>query len=272
MANKQQNGWKRSVIARYPFLAGVLLLFGVIGMEAVIASAQTPSLPTNNTMQQSATTSGSGTSLYGTSSSTNDTTGDATNNSMATSTVNSTTNSTTGTNSTTTSPTSTGTGTSSTTGTSGTTSGTGGNAILGAYLLGTTPAPVTLSVDGKGNTLIRGVVQAAGTDSLTITSWGGTWTIRSGGVGATTIAGGATNFLGVSVGDFVGATGVMSPDQAMTVNASFVRDWTTNPYQSTSAQSSGTGSSTGSTGGSTGGTGTGGSTTPNASSGTSTGL
>lgn len=92
------------------------------------------------------------------------------------------------------------------------------------------PAPLVVEIDATGNTLIRGVVQTVTTNSLTVQSWGGTWTIRTGSNTSITPANSiAGDLSAIQIGDFVGATGVMALDQSMTVDASFVRDWTLSP-------------------------------------------
>ncbi len=102
-------------------------------------------------------------------------------------------------------------------------------------LLGATPAPMVVSIENSGNTLIRGVVQSVTANEVTIATWGGVWTIRSAGEGATTVLptgpSGSSDMSSIMVGHFVGAEGIIDLNEPMTVNAAFVRDWTTNPYR-----------------------------------------
>lgn len=94
------------------------------------------------------------------------------------------------------------------------------------------PAPMVVDIDNAGNALVRGVVQSAGADSITLTSWGGTWTVQMAEGGSVVPAGtgGTGDLSSIPVGDFVGVDGTVTADQTMTVNATFVRDWTTDPY------------------------------------------
>ncbi len=93
------------------------------------------------------------------------------------------------------------------------------------------PAPQVVQIDGLGNALIRGTVRSVATSSIQIDTWGGTWTFRS--TPNTVVFArstlGQNDLTGISVGDFVGAQGRMALDQALTVDVSVVRDWTTAP-------------------------------------------
>lgn len=110
-----------------------------------------------------------------------------------------------------------------------------------SLLSDTLPAPSVVEIDATGNVLIRGVVESVDTHTLTITSWGGTWTILTGGntsIIPQPTSGTAGDISQVSVGDFVGIEGVMATDQSVTAYAALIRNWTTNPYGgSTSEQS-----------------------------------
>ncbi len=98
---------------------------------------------------------------------------------------------------------------------------------------GTTPAPEAVSIGADGTALVRGTVTAVAPNDLTVASWGGLWDIRSGGPGATTAvpAGPSSDsdFSNIRVGDFVGVDGIAMNSAPSSVNATFVRDWTTNP-------------------------------------------
>lgn len=99
---------------------------------------------------------------------------------------------------------------------------------------GETPAPMVIESDDAGNVVIRGEVTSVDSDSMTIDSWGGSWTIRTTGnsVVAASVDGtesSTDNFDQISVGNFVGVEGIFSTDEEMTIDASFVRDWTTDP-------------------------------------------
>ena len=96
-----------------------------------------------------------------------------------------------------------------------------------------TPAPVVLEIASDGTALLRGTVTEVGTDTLTVESWGGLWTIRVNDDGTVIPTQNGTttpnDLGGFAVGDFVGAEGLIDGDAAMTINTSFVRNWTTNP-------------------------------------------
>ncbi len=154
-------------------------------------------------------------------------------------------------------------------------------------LLGATPAPMVVSIENSGNALIRGVVQSVTATEVTIATWGGVWTIRSAGEGATTVLptgpSGSSDMSSIMVGHFVGAEGIITLNEPMTINAAFVRDWTTNPYRgvllngfgattspsgSTADGTNGTGTTTNGTNGSTSATN---GTSPSLNSGTTSG-
>lgn len=82
----------------------------------------------------------------------------------------------------------------------------------------------TVQIGPKGNALIRGTVNAVGTNSITVNSWGGLWTVV---IDSSTeiIPKSTTTPLGaIKQGDFVGVNGKIDTAQAWTVNARVVRD------------------------------------------------
>lgn len=105
-----------------------------------------------------------------------------------------------------------------------------------------TPAPEVVQVNADGSALIRGTVASTGAGSITINSWGGAWTIRTSNGNANVVpagSGGASDMSALSVGDFVGAEGTVATDQPWTMDATVVRDWTTNPIVSVNTAPSG---------------------------------
>ena len=84
------------------------------------------------------------------------------------------------------------------------------------------PKPMVLTVSTSGHGLLRGVVESVGTSSLTVAAWGGTWTVT---VPVGTIVSPSSDLSKVAVGDFVGATGMVSENAPILV-ADYVRDWT----------------------------------------------
>lgn len=90
----------------------------------------------------------------------------------------------------------------------------------------TYPMPMVARIDGAGNALIRGVVQSATSNTLTIASWGGTWTVMTNGATQVAPAGGLSGDVSaIPAGDFVGVAGTMDTTQNFLVNAVVVRDW-----------------------------------------------
>jgi len=81
-----------------------------------------------------------------------------------------------------------------------------------------------VQIGPEGNATLRGTVSAIGTNSITVSSWGGVWTIV---IGADTeiMPKGTTTSLGmIKQGDFVGVNGKVDTTQAWTINAKTVRD------------------------------------------------
>lgn len=120
------------------------------------------------------------------------------------------------------------------------------------------PAPMVVDVRSDGSALVRGMVTGVDTNAITLTSWGGTWTIRTDA--SQIISGppdGSSVISAISPGDFVGAAGTMATDQTLALNATLVRNWTTSPFTGDTgdtATSSPSGTPGGATEGGTGGT------------------
>jgi hypothetical protein len=84
--------------------------------------------------------------------------------------------------------------------------------------------PMVVQIGPAGNALIRGTVTNVGTDSLTVQSWGGNWTVRIDS---------NTKFLPqgltlsqIQTNDFIGLNGKVSSEENLTVSATLIRDWT----------------------------------------------
>jgi|GEM_PF-2067516 len=132
------------------------------------------------------------------------------------------------------------------------------------------PAPMVLDISSDGTALVRGVVTAVDQNSITISTWGGPWVIRT--ETSQVVAGapdGTAGISAISPGDFVGAEGQIATDAPLTVDAAFVRNWTTNPYTGDTAADGVGGSAEGTDG--TGGDSTGGTGTPDTAPGSGTG-
>jgi hypothetical protein len=95
----------------------------------------------------------------------------------------------------------------------------------GAVLAVKAERPI-LEVGPEGKVLIRGTIASVGSKSLTVNSWGGTWTVN---VSPTTkvlpeaTGNDLTNF---KQGDFVGIQGTVSQSSQLTIDAVLIRDWT----------------------------------------------
>ena len=88
------------------------------------------------------------------------------------------------------------------------------------------PAMV-LEVNSKGKILLRGTVESVASSTLTLKSWGGTWTIKtSSDTKIQPKANGTSTLSAFENGDFVGVSGQVSETENFTVNAKVVRDWT----------------------------------------------
>ena len=89
----------------------------------------------------------------------------------------------------------------------------------------TTPhLPTILQVNGRGKVLIRGTVESVSNNSLSISSWGGTWTINVGS--STDVVPSGVTLANINQGDFVGVEGSVDSSADLTITATLVRDWT----------------------------------------------
>jgi hypothetical protein len=81
-----------------------------------------------------------------------------------------------------------------------------------------------VQIGPAGNALIRGTVTSVGSDSFTVKSWGGEWTVKIEK---------DTKFLPqgltldqIKTGDLVGLNGKVNSEETLTVHATLIRDWT----------------------------------------------
>lgn len=81
-----------------------------------------------------------------------------------------------------------------------------------------------VQIGPEGNALIRGIVSAVGTNSITLSSWGGSWTVNVAADTQMMPKSTSTQLAWIKVGDFVGVNGRINTTQAWTVNARLVRD------------------------------------------------
>lgn len=81
-----------------------------------------------------------------------------------------------------------------------------------------------VQIGPEGNALIRGTVNAVGTNSITVSSWGGLWTINVSADTQMLPKSTSTQLAGIMTGDFVGVNGKIDTTQLWTVNAQAVRD------------------------------------------------
>jgi hypothetical protein len=83
-----------------------------------------------------------------------------------------------------------------------------------------------LEVGAAGKVLMRGTIASISSTTLTVTSWGGTWTVDLASGASILPATANGNLSQFSVGDFVGVQGTVASSPSWTINATLVRDWT----------------------------------------------
>ena len=81
-----------------------------------------------------------------------------------------------------------------------------------------------LSVNASGKTLLRGTIESVSATSITVQSWGGTWTVNVPASAQVLPQGVALSSF--QQGDFVGVQGTIDSSGNWTVDATLVRDWT----------------------------------------------
>jgi len=86
------------------------------------------------------------------------------------------------------------------------------------------PMPLIVEIGPAGNALIRGTVTNVSTDSLTLKTWGGTWTIKIDS--NTKFAPQGLTLSQIQTNDFIGLNGKVNSEETLTVNATLIRDWT----------------------------------------------
>ncbi|MBU6490849.1 hypothetical protein KGQ25_01660 [Patescibacteria group bacterium] len=84
--------------------------------------------------------------------------------------------------------------------------------------------PMVLEVNSGGRVLLRGTVDTASANSLTIKGWGGNWTVNVSANTEVMPKGAAVSSL--QQGDFVGILGTVDQSSSWTIDATLVRDWT----------------------------------------------
>lgn len=88
----------------------------------------------------------------------------------------------------------------------------------------TVPIPNMVEISGKGEAMIIGTVASTGSGTLTVTSWGGNWTINI--VTATKFAPAGNAIANIATGDTVEIQGTANKTANWTVDANVVRDST----------------------------------------------
>lgn len=104
----------------------------------------------------------------------------------------------------------------------------------------TTAAPVNsqahkwvVQVGPEGRALLRGTLKTVGTNSLTVTSWGGDWMIN---IMSDTKLMPNQDMSQFKVGDFIGVQGKVSTTGVWMIDATLVRDWTAKKVEQTARQ------------------------------------
>jgi hypothetical protein len=96
----------------------------------------------------------------------------------------------------------------------------------------TVSAPSTISkkmflqVGAEGKVLMRGTIASVESGSLTVTSWGGAWTVNVGSSAKVLPVAAGNDLTQFKVGDFVDVQGTISQSSSWTIDATLVRDWT----------------------------------------------
>ena len=85
------------------------------------------------------------------------------------------------------------------------------------------PAAMIVTINNDGTGRLRGVVASVSTNSITVATWGGVWTIHADT--NATILRANSSLSDIKVGDYVGASGKVSEDSP-TLTATVIRDWT----------------------------------------------
>ncbi len=101
-------------------------------------------------------------------------------------------------------------------------------ALTTAFALAQTATPaqkMLLNVNGDGRVLLRGTISNVSSSSLTVTSWGGPWTINVGGNTKILPAAAGNDLSHFKTGDFIGVIGTINQNSLWTIDASLVRDW-----------------------------------------------
>ncbi len=81
-----------------------------------------------------------------------------------------------------------------------------------------------VQIGPEGNALIRGIVTSVVTNSVTLSSWGGAWTINVGADTKVMPKSTSTALAWIRPGDFVSVNGKIDTVQPWTINARVVHD------------------------------------------------
>lgn len=84
--------------------------------------------------------------------------------------------------------------------------------------------PMVLNVAASGKVLLRGTIASVSAGSVTVTSWGGTWTVNV--PASANVLPSGTALSSFKQGDFVGVQGTVDTASGWTVSATLIRDWT----------------------------------------------
>jgi hypothetical protein len=88
----------------------------------------------------------------------------------------------------------------------------------------TVAEPMILQIGVAGKVLLRGTIVSVSTNSITVKSWGGDWTINVPTSAQVLPQGIALSSF--QVGDFIGVQGTINQGANWTIDATLVRDWT----------------------------------------------
>ena len=92
--------------------------------------------------------------------------------------------------------------------------------------MGNSSQAMVLQIEGGGKVLLRGTIDSIGSNTLTVKSWGGDWTVNVPSSAELMPTNANHDLTQLKTGDFVGVQGTVSQSANWTVDATLVRDRT----------------------------------------------
>ncbi len=91
---------------------------------------------------------------------------------------------------------------------------------------GTMSQQETVNIGANGAALVRGTIASISNGVITVTSWGGVWTVDVASGTQIIPAAAGNDITKFQTGDFIGVQGNINQTANWTINATVVRDWT----------------------------------------------